>query len=253
MQKYILWKNETSIVAGTTLKVAGQIENFNMGLHVTENKAAVIQNRNRFSADFKINVKQCVFAKQTHSDHLVEVTRADMGKGSTDYASAIEDCDALYTKDKNVMLGVFHADCVPVLIYDPVKQLICAIHSGWQGTVKEITAKAIQTLIDKEQCDPQNMLVYIGPAISQNNFEVGEDVIEKVAAMSFDTSAYIYHKNDKAFVDNRGLNRQMCLNANIPATNIMVDKNCTFANQNNFFSYRKDKECGRHMSFIMMR
>ena len=116
-------------------------ENFNMGLHACESTNAVIENRKTFANDFNIDPNQCVFAKQTHSDHLVKVTKDDCGKGVFDYESAIDDTDALYTKDKGVCLGVFHADCVPVLMADPITGLVCAIHAGWQGTVKEITRK----------------------------------------------------------------------------------------------------------------
>ena len=122
-------------------------------------------------------------------------------------------------------------------------------------TVKEITGKTIAYLKEHENVNPANLHVYIGPAICQNNFEVEDDVVEKVKAMSFDTSAFIYHTEDdkKSFVDNKGLNRQQCLNAGVLAENIRMDKNCTFANQENFFSYRKDKDCGRHCSFIMIK
>ena len=255
MKKYILWKNDTALTAGTTLKVTTQPEAFNMALHVGGDRNNVIDNRNKFCEDFAIHLNQCVFAQQTHSDHLVKVIAADAGKGSEDYATAIPDCDALYTKEKGIMLGVFHADCVPILIYDPIQELICAIHAGWQGTVKEISAKAIHYLVEHEHVDPAELLVYIGPAICQDNFEVGEEVVELIQNMSFDTSSFIYQNTEtkKAYVDNKGLNREQCIRAGVPYTNISVDKNCTYSNQENFFSYRRDKNCGRHMSFIMMK
>lgn len=73
--------------------------------------------------------------------------------------------------------------------------------------------------------------------------------------MSFDTSAFVYQNTEtkKAYVDNKGLNREQCILAGVPYTNISVDKNCTYSNQENFFSYRRDMNCGRHMSFIMMK
>ncbi|WP_373127793.1 peptidoglycan editing factor PgeF [Dielma fastidiosa] len=255
MKKYILWKNDGMLAAGTTLRVAEQPENFNMALHVGGDKENILKNRNKFCEDFNISLNQCVFAQQTHSDHLIKVTNADSGRGSDDAANAIPDCDALYTKEKGIMLGVFHADCVPVLIYDPIQELICAIHAGWQGTVKEITGKAINYLKENEGVDPSQLLVYIGPAICQDNFEVGEEVVELINNMSFDTSAFVYQNTEtkKAYVDNKGLNREQCILAGVPYTNISVDKNCTYSNQENFFSYRRDKNCGRHMSFIMMK
>ena len=78
------------------------------------------------------------------------------------------------------------------------------------------------------------------------------DVIEKVQAMSFDTSSYLIRKNeDKAYMDNKGLNMQMLLNAGVLAENIHIDRNDTFQENDAFFSYRRDHNCGRHMTYIM--
>lgn len=255
MQKYILTGDKNKVIAGTTLKVNNQPESFNMALHACQDQNAVMENRKHFASDFDIDVHQFVFAQQTHSDHVVKVGKEDQGKGAFAYETGIADCDALYTKDTNVCLGVFHADCVPVLMHDPINQLVVAIHAGWQGTVKEITAKTIAYLKEHENVDPKNLRVYIGPAITQSSFEVGDDVVALVKKMSFDTSNYIYHKegSEKSFVDNKGLNLRQCFNEGVLAENINMDKNNTYSNSENFFSYRRDKNCGRHMSFIMMK
>ena len=255
MKKYIIIRDNSIYVAGSTLKVNNEKESFNMGLHACISKNEVIENRKQFAHDFNIDVNHCVFAKQTHSDHLVKVTKNDCGKGVFDYESAIDDTDALYTKEKGICLGVFHADCVPILMADPISGLVCAIHAGWQGSVKEITRKTIAYLKENENVDPRNLKVYIGPSITQSNFEVGPEVIEKVKNMSFDTSStYYFNENiNKGYVDNKELNRLQCIHEGVLMKNITVDKNCTYANAENFFSYRKDKNCGRHMSFIMLK
>jgi len=160
----------------------------------------------------------------------------------------------LYTTEKGIVLGVFHADCVPVLLYDPITSLVAAIHSGWQGTVKEITSKVVSHIIQTEGVDPANLQAYIGCAIEKNSLEIGMDVIEKVQAMSFDTSSYLIRKNeDKAYMDNKGLNMQMLLNAGVLAENIHIDRNDTFQENDAFFSYRRDHNCGRHMTYIMLK
>ncbi|MGN1343920.1 MAG: peptidoglycan editing factor PgeF [Traorella sp.] len=255
MKKYILVKDNPIYLLGTTLKVPSESDYFNMGLHATKNKLAVLKNRQQFADDMHLDLNRCVFANQTHSDHLHQVTLDDLGKGVYETENAIADCDALYTKEKNVCIGVFHADCVPVLIVDPIIGLGCAIHAGWQGTVKEITRKTIAYLKEKENVQPENLKVYIGASISQSNFEVGVEVIEKVKKMSFDTSStyYFNEATQKGYVDNKELNRLQCILEGIPDKNIIVDKNCTYSNSESFFSYRKDKECGRHLSFIMLK
>lgn len=255
MKKYIIVRDNAQYIAGTTLRVSEHPESFNMGLHACKSKEAVMINRKQFSDDLNIPLENCVFAQQTHSDHIYEVTSLDKGKGAFDYESAIADTDALYTKEKGICIGVNTADCVPVLIADPVKGIVAAVHAGWQGTVKEITKKTIQLLKEKEGVNPETLKVYIGSSISQSCFEVGLEVIEKVKNMSIDTTNtyYINENTQKGFVDNKELNRRQCLSVGVLPTHITVDKNCTFSNTENFFSYRKERDTGRHLSFIMMK
>ena len=102
------------------------------------------------------------------------------------------------------------------MLYDPIQNIIAAIHSGWQGTVKEITRKTMEHLITQEHVDPSHVIAYIGPAIAYRSFEVGRDVIDQILSMSFDTSGYItYLSDEKALVNNRGLNKQMLLDAGV--------------------------------------
>lgn len=252
--KYITWKNNKEMIAGTTLRNTAMPENGNLALHVGGDLNAVLENRKQFSEELGTNINRWVLPQQTHSDHLIKVTSIDAGRGALLYEDGFADCDALYTKDANILIGVMHADCVPILLYDEVQGLICAIHSGWQGTVKEITRKVLKQLIEKEGCDPKHIQAYIGPSIAYNSFEVGEDVITKVKAMSFDTTPFItYKENGKALVDNKGLNRQMLLDLGVESENITIDKNDTFSENESLFSYRRDKNSGRHMSFIMKK
>lgn len=252
--KFITWKNDKDLIAGTSLRLQNRKEANNLALHVCENIENILENRKQFSDALGIDINSWVYPQQTHSDHIKEVTKQDCGKGVSSYTSGIPDCDAIYTKDKLVALGVFHADCVPILLYDPIQQIICAIHSGWQGTVKEITAKALDHLIQKEGCKPQNMLAYIGPAIGFNSFEVEQDVLQQVQNMSFPTEAYIaFPSSNKALVDCKGLNKQMLLNKGLLSEHITVDKNDTYQNNDVLFSYRRDPSCGRHVTFIMRK
>ena len=248
------WNGDIHILAGTTLRDLEALENNNMALHVGGNLDHVIENRKHLCDALGTDLQHCVFAKQTHSDHIHCVTLDDLGKGAYEQASAIDDCDALYTRESNVLLGVFHADCVPVLLYDPIQNIIAAIHSGWQGTVKEITRKTMEHLITQEHVDPSHVIAYIGPAIAYRSFEVGRDVIDQILSMSFDTSGYItYLSDEKALVNNRGLNKQMLLDAGVPMENITINKSDTFSPNDALFSYRRDHHCGRHLSYIIRK
>lgn len=248
----IEWKPSVDIIAGTTLRDESRAENNDMALHTKHDVHAVIENRKALSKQLGISLSQWVFAQQTHSDHICKISKEDAGRGALTYLEGIPDCDALYTRESGIAIGVFHADCVPVLLYDPITQIICAIHSGWLGTTKEITAKCIQHLIQEEGVNPSDIQAYIGPAIALHSFEVGMDVIEKIKAMSFDTSPFIIARDHAfAYVDNKGLNAQMLMNAGVLKEHIRINPNDTFMKNDALFSYRRDHDCGRHLSFIL--
>lgn len=250
----LYWKHTNHLAAGTTLRQAALPEQNNTALHTIGDKEAILQNRKVLCDSLGISLTQATFAQQTHSDHMCEVTKADIGRGSMLYQDGFADCDALYTKEKNALIGVFHADCVAVLLYDPIKEIIMAIHSGWQGTTKEITRKCVEQLVETEAVDPNDLQAYIAPAINFESLEVGNEVVDLIKTMSFDTSAFITRLSDtKAFIDNKGLNRQMLIQAGVKAEHILVNPSDTFQPNESLFSYRRDHNCGRHMSFIMMR
>lgn len=254
---YIDWYSVEEIYAGTSLRDKQALEENNLALHTCDNDdalKAVIENRKALMKELNHNPDLCVFAYQTHSANIHKVTKEDIGAGAYSTKDAIADCDALYTREKNVLLGVFTADCVPILIYDKAQGIIAAIHSGWKGTINEITKKMLNTLIYDEDSDPNELYAYIGPSIDFFSFEVGEDVIEHVKNMSFDTQAFIIPKeNGKYLLDNKRLNMQMLLDAGIPDTHIFMHNADTFENEEDFFSYRKNKDTGRNLTFILRK
>lgn len=131
--------------------------------------------------------------------------------------------------------------------------LIGAIHSGWQGTIKEITRKMLQHLKTHENCQPEDMQIIIGPAISQEKFEVDTDVYEKFKALGYaDDFMYFNERTNKYHIDNQQTVKKQCELAGVPSTNITIDPMCTF-NHEDGFSYRQDRGTYRHLSFIMRK
>ena len=251
---YIDWFSAEDIYAGTSLRDNTREENNDMSLKSSDNPKAVINNRKALMKELHHNLDFCCFAHQSHSDHIHKVTKEDIGAGCYSDKDAIQDCDALYTRELGVLLGVFSADCVPILIWDPEQHIIAAIHAGWRGTVKEITKKVLDTLIYEEDCNPAELRCYIGPAIDFFSFEVDKDVIDEVKKMSFDTTKFYMKKdNGKYLVDNKRLNMQMMLDAGVLDTNIFMHHGDTFENDEDYFSYRRDHKTNCHMSFILQK
>ncbi|MBS4177746.1 peptidoglycan editing factor PgeF [Lederbergia citrea] len=246
-----MFLNNEKFIAGMTMKDDAELESNNMALHSFENANHVLENRKKLAASLHCGLENFVCANQTHSSNFHRVTLADKGRGADQIDTAIADTDGLYTYEPNLLLCSFTADCVPVIFYNKVNGLVGVIHSGWQGTVKEITLKMFKHLKQAEHCNPSDFHVQIGAALSQEKFEVDEDVYVKFKDLGYaDDFMYYNDQTRKYHIDNQLTVKKQCELAGIPAEQITIDRTCTFINPDGF-SYRQDKQSGRHLSFIM--
>lgn len=249
--KYYL--NNPLFISGMTLKDSTELEQNNMALHACITTNDVLENRKKLASTLGCQLDDFISARQTHSDHFQEVILLDKGKGSDTDSTSIPDTDALYTYEPNLLLCAFTADCVPVIFHDEISGVVGVIHSGWQGTVKEITLKVFDHIRQEGRCDLKNHHVQIGAAISQRKFEVNEDVYLKFRSLGYtDEFMRFDDKTGKYHIDNQRIVKRQCELAGIPTGHITVDETCTFENPH-CFSYREDKNCGRHLSFIMKK
>lgn len=245
-----IYLNNEKYSAGITLKDETQQEQNNMALHVCNSTEQVIENREKLASFLHYQLDDFVCANQTHSANFFKVTQQDKGRGAKSVHTAIQETDALYTYESNIVLSTFTADCVPVIFYHEQTEVIGVIHSGWQGTVKEITLKLFRHLIEQEKCNPRYFHVHLGPALSQVKFEVDEDVYTKFKQLGYAEDFMYYNgESGKYHIDNKQTVKKQCELVGIPSANITVDETCTFIN-NEGFSYRQDKQSGRHLSFI---
>jgi len=252
MKTKIYLANE-EFTSGMTLKESTSFENNNMALHVAKDETMVIKNREKLAKYLGVELHNFVCADQTHSANFHKVTRADQGRGANSIETAIPNTDALYTDEAGIVLCCFTADCVPVMFHNNVSGIIGVIHSGWQGTVKQITLNVFRHLLGVEKCNPNDFYVQIGAALSQEKFEVDDDVYEKFHALGY-ANEFIYYKDEtnKYHIDNQQTVKKQCELAGIPSEHISIDKTCTFLSSEGF-SYREDKQTGRHLSFIMKK
>lgn len=243
--KLIKWQPTDDIEAYTVTKDFGDMS-FN-----NPNQELTLANRKQLANYLHTDLDHMVTCHQTHSSNFQKVTYKDGGKGMYNHDDAFKDTDALYTKDKDLFLVSFHADCTPVLLYSPDKNIIAAIHSGWLGTTRQIVSKVTKHLIEIEHCDPSKIFAYIGPCICKDCLEVKDDVIDLVKKMNFDTSPFYYRSDNEHYkLDNQGLNKQMLLNLGVLEKNISVSNYCTVENDNLFYSYRKHKDSARNITII---
>ena len=222
-----------------------------MALHTCDSPIQILKNRRKLADHLNCSLADFVCAQQTHSANFHRVGSEDRGRGADRVETAIPDTDALYTYEPNLLLCSFAADCVPVIFYNKTNGLTGVIHSGWQGTVKEITLKLFEHLKNEEGCKMEDLQVQIGAALSQEKFEVDEDVHLKFQKLGY-ADQFIYYKQQtgKYHIDNQLTVKKQCELAGVPADQIQVDRTCTFKSADGF-SYREDRKSGRHLAFIM--
>lgn len=207
-----------------------------------------IYSRNRILLAEKLMIKpdQLVFPRQTHTNCVAEITGIPQ--------SEIKETDALVTDKTGICLCVQTADCVPILLYDPVKNVVAAIHAGWRGTVKKIAETAVRKMVFQYNSLPENIIAAIGPSISPEIYEVGDEVVEAVRK-SIPNSEMLLNKKDsgKYHVNLWEANRQVLLNTGLSGKKIEILGECSFTQNNKYFSARKNGiETGRMVSGIML-
>ncbi|MGB5287725.1 MAG: peptidoglycan editing factor PgeF [Ignavibacteriaceae bacterium] len=211
---------------------------FNLSYSVGDKKEIVDNNRTEFFKELGLNVKMISYQKQVHEDYIKEVNSS----------GNCGESDALITIRKNLGLAISSADCPAIFIYDPVKKVIAAIHSGWKGTEKKILKKTIEQLKINFKSNTTDFICYIGPSISQKNYEVGEEV-----ASRFDKEFVIKEKN-KFYIDLPGANFQMLTEAGVKPNNIQISGLCTFEYEYLLHSYRRaGSTSGRALAVIAMK
>lgn len=211
--------------------------NFNLSFAIENKESIVRQNRISFANAIQINESDIAYQKQIHGDTVRIVTKPGLQGES----------DAMITATKGIGLAISAADCVPIFIYDPVTTLIAGIHAGWRSTKKEILAKTIRIMIARFGANPENFNVYIGPSISQNNYEIGKEVAEQ-----FDPK-FIIQKRDSTYLNVVGINYEILRTFRVWNKNIQLSSLCTYEMKNLLHSYRRDgNTSGRALGIIYM-
>lgn len=178
---------------------------------------------------------------QIHSD-LIVTAAGDTGR--------IGDGDALITARAGLWVAVRTADCLPVLIADPVTRAAAAVHAGWRGSAREITAKAVRQMAENFGSDPADLIAAIGPGIARCCYEVSPEVAREFAAWIPELA----NAAGKTLLDLAEVNRRQLLQSGLAETSIDASGQCTFCRADEFYSFRRVAgEAGRMVSGIRIR
>jgi polyphenol oxidase len=239
----------------------------NLGFTEWDPRENVLENRRRLQSALRANRLTLLALQQFHSDviHLFHSAPSESCRG-----------DASLTNHPGLLLAVQTADCVPILLVDPKKRVVAAVHAGWRGTLARIVLKTVGRMRMEFACKPQDILAALGPAIGGCCYEVGTEVASAFATKFAGAEAYFdeLRTGDEpnpiqwlnmmppghqpppknVFLDLRKANRAQLLEAGLREKNIFVCSLCTACHTDQLFSYRKEGvHSGRLMSVVGMK
>lgn len=218
----------------------GAYASLNLGAFTNDLREAVQRNKEILYTDLGINRDQIASSFQCHGNEVLNVIEPGY----------FEEFDALITDKKNIFLQILVADCTPILLFDPIHEVVAAIHAGWRGTANAIVQKTLDKMTLHFHTKPSDCFAYVGTCISQSYFEVDEDV-----AQYFNQEFYVFDKEKgKYFIDLKGCNARALSDAGLMKNHIAFSPFCTVKNNDLFFSHRYEKgTTGRFGVIIGMR
>lgn len=222
----------------------------NLGTNTEDAPHSVEGNRSILARAFGLTLEKLVTVRQTHGSDILVIDEPN-----DDFSHYLSlECDAIITNQPGVMIGVTVADCVPILLADPVKRVVAAVHAGWQGTALRITQQTVSGMQRLFGCNPQDIQAAIGPCIAPCCYEVDQPVKD-----SFDKNNTPWEPVAEATspghwrLDMALANRLQLEEAGLPSAAIQTAGSCVCCHKELYFSYRRDGgETGRQMGFIML-
>lgn len=229
------WPAASHVYAATTLRSGGvstaPYESWNMGLHTGDNPQHVQQNRQRLGLP-----TEPFWLQQVHGQRVIEAEQ---------HEQTLQEADAAYTRAGNTICAVMTADCLPVLFCDAKGQQVAAVHAGWRG----LAAGILDNTVRQFNAAPETLLAWLGPAISQSAYEVGDEVRQVFTTYDAEmATAFKAGKKNHWWMDIYALAR---LNlARLGVEQVYGGNACTYNEKEKFFSFRRDGETGRMVSVI---
>ena len=217
-------------------KSSGNFENFNLALHVNDCSERVLDNREILKVHYGLP-SDPVWINQTHSSICVDASSI----------KKIVDADASYSSKVGVVCAIMTADCLPVFVSKKDGSMVGIAHAGWRGIVSGV----IENLVSSFNSDGDDLVVHLGPAISKNFFEVGEEVKSLYLSKNEDFQRSFSIKNNKNYLDLYDAARVILEGFKIKS--ISGGNRCTYKESSDFFSYRRDGvDSGRMAHLIWM-
>ena len=208
----------------------GNYAAFNINGYCGDDEVHIAANKVALCSLLGIDSNRLVMPHQVHDCVVRRIDGPQQG--------VIEGVDAVMTDVPQLCIGVSTADCIPVLLYDSTHRAVSAVHAGWRGTVLRIVQKAVETMRDTYGTAPADLQAVIGPGISLDSFEVGDEVYDQFLSAGFDMQT-ISRRDAKWHIDLPMCNRLQLMEAGIPADHIQMTNICTYQQYDRYFSARR--------------
>lgn len=240
---------------------SGNYGEFNINEYCGDNANDIAMNRKALAQELSVAEENIIMPHQTHGVEVRQIAKDFLALPYNIRKMILEGVDAVMTNVGGVCIGVSTADCIPILLFDSEHKAACAVHAGWRGTVARIVMKAVNDMRLAYKTNPANMKAVIGPGISLDAFEVGNEVYEEFANANFQmeniSKQMKVNGSDfeyKWHIDLKECNRQQLLQCGIKEENIQVSDICTYNNADDYFSARRlGTDSGRIYTGIMIK
>jgi YfiH family protein len=222
----------------------------NLHFQVGDKAEAVRHNRQLLAQALEIDLKSVICGQQTHGLNVAVVNQHDRGKGALAWDDALPETDAIVTNVPGIFPLMTFADCVPIVLFDPIHKAIGLVHAGWKGTVGGIVTLAIAALTREFGSEPSQIIAGIGPSIGPCCYEVGAEVIAAARARPEITPALVTTADEHIHFDLWQANRLRMLHSGLKEENIEVARLCTACNRHLLFSHRGDRGQSGRLAFV---
>ena len=218
---------------------SGAYANFNITHYCGDDLSCVAYNRKQLCHILNISDDRLILPRQTHGAEVLCIDNAFFALSKEEQENVLYGIDAVITSVPECCIGVSTADCVPILLYDPVKHVVAAVHAGWRGTVARVVEKALNAMSQHYGTQCSNIHAVIAPSISLTAFEVGDEVYETFNTANFSMECIACKYGEKWHIDLWEANRLQLIATGVQEQNILLSRICTYNNCNDFFSARR--------------
>lgn len=221
----------------------GVFASLNLSSEEGDEEGDVLENKGIVAKAFGFSVKDLFTLRQVHGDKVLVID------SNVEYGSTLVG-DGIVTHRRGIAIGVLTADCLPILLLEPVKRIIGVLHGGWRGLVKGIIEEGIRVMEERYRISRDALLVAIGPFIKRCCYTVGKDVADMLRRE--DLSRCLITKGGEIRFDLGRLAMGKLEDSGVRKENIEFVGPCTSCDEGHLFSYRRDGRTGRQLSFIRL-